>query len=77
MAREKAQEQIEHDTFIAYQTVRIWVLTKNKKKMPNFADMIPRPNKATVGEHNPVKAQAFLEVLAARMGGRVRPRSNH
>lgn len=62
-------------TLGAYQTVRAWVLTKNKKKMPNFKDLIPssRPRAVVQG---PEKSMALLEVLAARTGGKVRPRTD-
>ena len=33
---------MEQGTFVAYQTVRAWVMTRNKKRMPKFTDLLPK-----------------------------------
>lgn len=73
IARDRQQHETEHATLIAYQTVRVWVMTKNKKKMPKFSELIPssKPVSLARGQDH---ARAALEILAARMGGTVRAR---
>lgn len=73
--RLRQSDRLEELTYGAYQTIRVWVLTKNKKKMPRFADLIIKPN-AAPSQMGPEKARAMLEVLAARAGGKVRSRAN-
>lgn len=74
-ARLRREDHLEELTFQAFQTVRVWVLTKNKKKMPKFADLI-RVAPPEIGSRSPDQVRAVMEVIAARMGGRVRKRSD-
>ena len=40
-ARQQHRDRLEEVTFGAYQTVRVWVMTKSKKKMPKFETLLP------------------------------------
>ncbi len=68
-ARQRQDDRIEELTFGAYQTVRCWVMTKNKKKMPEFAALLPSKGKAAQGTN---ELDTALHMLAAQYGGRVR-----
>ena len=72
MSRERQQDEFERATLIGYQAVNVYVRTMNKKKMPKFTDLIP--SKPSTGRRRPEQARAMLELIAARMGGRVRTR---
>lgn len=42
MAAQRQRDRIEEGTFVAYQTVRVWALTKSKKgRMPTFQSLLP------------------------------------
>lgn len=72
VAKELRREAFELATAQAYQTVRIWVMTKSRKRLPSFEAVLGKDANVATGDMNPTKARAFLEVLAARMGGQVR-----
>jgi hypothetical protein len=60
-------------TLGAYQTVRIWVQTKNKKKMPDFASLLPT-TKPGVTAQGMTREQfaSMMHTLAERTGTKVR-----
>lgn len=72
-AAKRHEDEFELATVTAYQAVSIYVQTMNKKRMPKFSDLVRKPSARAV-KHGPEHARAALEVLAARMGGKVRRR---
>lgn len=71
--RERQADDFERATLIGYQAVSVYVRTMNKKKMPKFSDLVPKA-KMSNATRSPEQARAVLELIAARMGGRVRQR---
>jgi hypothetical protein len=70
---ERDRAAFELATAQAYQTVRIWAMTKSKKRLPRFADVLNGGGDHRIDAHtSPAKARAMLEMLAAKTGGKVR-----
>lgn len=73
----KAQrdDTLELASFQAYQTVRIHWMTKAKKgRMPEFRDVVRKRTENTIDEWtSPPKADAMMQLLAARAGTKVQP----
>lgn len=68
--KKQRHEAFELASAQAYQTVRMWAITKSKKRMPKFADMI-REAPLAIAEMSPARQRATLEVLAAQAGVKV------
>lgn len=69
---ERERSAFELATAQAYQTVRIWAMTKSKKRMPKFDDVLHGGDQRIDARTSPAKARAMLEMLAAKTGGKVR-----
>ena len=41
IAQQRRRDEIELQTVGAYQTVRVWVMTKSKKRLPTLASLLP------------------------------------
>lgn len=72
IAKERRQEAFELATVQAFQTVRVWAHVKSKKRFPSLDSLLGKGANVATGDMHPTKARAFLEVLAARTGGKVR-----
>jgi len=73
-AKERHSDEVELLTLAGYQAVRIWVMTQNKKKMPEFASLLPK--KPADRKQTKEKLKSVLHMLAAQYGGRVRTRKS-
>lgn len=72
-AKERRQHEFERDTTQAYQTVRVWVMTKAKKRLPKFDEVLRGSSSRVDKNTTPAKAKALAQLFAARTGGKVRP----
>lgn len=72
-AKWRQEDRFEEATIVAFQTIRVWVLTKNKKKMPEFKTLLPnaRGPKGT-SRQNHAQMEAMMHMMAERIGGKVR-----
>lgn len=70
-ADERHQDQIAHETFTAYQTVRCWALTRSKKRMPSFAELMPKAGASKQVRQTGEQMASVLQVLAASSGGKL------
>jgi len=73
VAKRNRDDDVQMATFQAYQTVRIWAITKSKRRMPPLKDMLGTASTNTLDANtSPERARAMLELMAARTGGKVR-----
>lgn len=63
--KEHQQHAFEMATFQAYQTVRIWAMTKAKKRMPKFSDLVKREPS---GPQSPKQMRQVMDKIAAQYG---------
>jgi len=72
-ARLRANDRHERDTVLAYQVVRIYVETMNKKRMPKLSALLNRTTAKIDPHTRRDKARAVLQMIAARAGTKVKP----
>ena len=62
-------------SYQAYQTVRIYLMTMNKKgRMPDFRAVMAKRSENTLdAQTDPKMARALMEMLAARAGTKTKP----
>lgn len=78
VTKDRQREAYELACMQAYQTVRVWAITRSKKRMPKFSEVVggdSNPNTLDRDTH-PAQARAWLEMLAARTGRKVRVSSH-
>lgn len=68
VGKEQREYEFQLATLTAYQTVRIWAMTKSKKRMPTFASLIRKKG----GDQTPREMRAALQQIAGQFG--IRPR---
>lgn len=56
---------IEEGTFVAYQTVRVWAITKSKKRMPKFESLLPSRRG---GDQTVAQMKSTMQMLAQQYG---------
>jgi hypothetical protein len=66
-ARLRRHDEMEALTFGAYQTVRVEVMTKNKKRMPDFKTLIA---KSDGGDQTTGQMRATMQQLAQQYGSK-------
>lgn len=74
-ARLRYDDAVEMATLGAFQTVRVWALTKSKKgKMPDFKTLLPKaqPTGRSEGRQSHAQMEAMMHMLAARVGATVK-----
>lgn len=76
-AQLRRDDRLEELTFQAFQTVRVWVLTKNKKKMPEFNALLGKSKAQSGGgsgrgRQSPEQLEAMMHMMAARFGTKVK-----
>lgn len=68
-AKLRQRDRQEELTFQAFQTVRVWAITKSKKgRMPKFDTLLPKAN----DEMSTAEMRAAMTLVAQRYGNRVR-----
>lgn len=70
MARLRHKDRVEHATVIAYQTVKVWAMTKSKKRMPKFESLLPKEHRDV--RQSAEEMKAALEIIAGQYGNKVR-----
>jgi hypothetical protein len=70
---ERMFEQVERDTVLAWQIVRIWAVTRSKKRLPKLTSVLP---KRGVEMQSPTQMRAALQVIVKQFGGRVKLTTN-
>lgn len=68
VADEASEERIAQATLVAYQTVKCWVMTKNKGRMPTFKALLPS---AREERQSGKQMGSLLHVLAQQHGGKI------
>lgn len=67
----KEKNQFKHATLIAFQTVKVWAITKSKKgRMPTFESLLPKEHKDV--RQSAAEMKAAIDVIAGQYGNRVR-----
>lgn len=78
IAHDRRQREFERDTVLAYQVVRIGYMVKRAKSgrvtLPKISECLGKKSGTTLeaGDSH-AKGRAFLQMVAARTGSRVRP----
>lgn len=70
-AKHRGRDELERDTRIGYQAVRIYVETMNHKRMPTFQKLLPW--NVSQGAPTPSEQKARFEALSAHIGVPIRP----
>lgn len=66
----RRRDRIEDFTVQAYQTVKIWAITKSKKgRMPRFETLLPREREKA---QSTAEMRAAVELISGQYGNRVR-----
>lgn len=74
VAKKVARDRFERDTVQAYQTIRIWAMTRSSKgRMPSIGKVLGTDASSFKAGDSPQKARAFMEILAARTKGQLKP----
>ena len=71
-ASERSRQEFERDTVQAFQTVKVWALTKAKKRMPKLESLLPKSRREAHRRQTAGQMKTVLSVLAAQYGFPVR-----
>lgn len=66
-AAERSRQEFERDTVQAFQTVKVWALTRAKKRMPKLESLLPKSRRSSV-QQTTGQMKTALALLAAQYG---------